>query len=91
MNKIYPYNKDHRFFVAAKLDRNQRFRSDFKYLHASRELAEAEARRLAEKHRRKFYVGEIQAITVYEPDGVAAVGTDCPGVAEVAVREQQAA
>ena len=57
-----------RFFVAAKLPYNDRFRSDFKYLHPSREAAEAEARRLAEKYKKPFYVGELIAVTKYEKD-----------------------
>lgn len=60
--QIFDYAKTARFGVIRKLPRNERFRCDFKHLHETRELAEAEALRLARKHGAKFYVVEIQRI-----------------------------
>ncbi len=61
--EIFRYTKADRFAVVRKMPRDQRHRCDFKFLHASREAAEAEALRLTEIHRTKFYIVEIVGIT----------------------------
>ena len=60
--EVFDYTKTARFGVVRKLPYNQRFRCDFKYLHETRELAEAQAIKLTDKYKDKFYVVEIQRI-----------------------------
>lgn len=60
--QVFPYTKTKRFAVVKRLPFEERFRANFKWLHESRESAEAEAIRLAEKFNEKFYVIEIQTI-----------------------------
>lgn len=62
-SQVFPFTKCEKFAVVKKQPRSMRHRCDFKYLHETREAAEAEALRLTDIHKTKFYIIEIVAIT----------------------------
>jgi hypothetical protein len=69
--ETFEYKKDKRFAVSQKLRFNDRFKSDFKFMHATREQAETEAIRLAEKYKRHYYVVEIISVVKFKADAQA--------------------
>lgn len=63
MSQVHDYTKTERFAVVRKEAKNRRYYANFRYLHETREAAEAEAMRLAGESRTvKYYVVEIQRI-----------------------------
>jgi formylmethanofuran dehydrogenase subunit E len=72
MSQVHDYTKTERFAVVRKEAKNRRYYANFKFLHETREAAEAEAIRLAGENRKaKFYVIEIQRIATPYTEQVA--------------------
>jgi len=60
--------KERRYAVSQKLPYNDRYKSDFKFMHPTYDQARVEAERLAQKYSRDYYVVEILSVVKFTKD-----------------------